>query len=126
MNVSKLIPWLSYDRMTNSLLDSESEDEAYALPMRSRLARSRPKTKSKPEAIVIHPGDSNLARADAAAQKLGIAGETELVKLNCYAGDQEAWEHGKGRDMARQLLGGSVQHRQSPQEDHALNIPDDD
>jgi len=70
----------------------------------------------KPEAIVIHPGDSNLARADAAAQELGIAGDTERVKLNRYVGD-EAWEYGKGRDIARQLLGGTTQHAEDVSDD---------
>lgn len=81
--------------------------------------------KLKPEAIIIHPGDSNLARADVAAQELGIAGDTERVKLNRYAGDQNAWEYGKGRDIARQLLGGRAQRNQSPKDDRALDISND-
>jgi len=104
-----------YDRIRDPLLNSESEDDLYALPMRSKSTRTRSKTKLKPEAILIHPGDSNLARADAAAQELGIASDTERVKLNRYSGDQDAWEYGKGRDVARQLLGGTAQHNQSPQ-----------
>ncbi|OJA10311.1 hypothetical protein AZE42_05193 [Rhizopogon vesiculosus] len=104
-----------YDRIRDPLLNSESEDDSYTLPMRSKPTRTRPKTKLKPEAILIHPGDSNLARADAAAQELGIASDTERVKLNRYSGDQDAWEYGKGRDIARQLLGGTAQHSQSPQ-----------
>jgi len=84
--------------------------------MRSQPVRTRHKTKLKPEAIVIHPGDSNLARADAAAQELGIAGDTERVKLNRYVGD-EAWEYGKGRDIARQLLGGTTQHAEDASDD---------
>jgi len=72
----------------------------------------RSRTKSKPEAIIIHPGDSNLARADAAAQELGIACDTERVKLNHYPGEQDAWEYGKGREIARQLLGDAAQRPQ--------------
>ncbi|KAJ8585854.1 hypothetical protein M405DRAFT_935787 [Rhizopogon salebrosus TDB-379] len=100
----------TYDRTRDPLLNSDSEDDSYALPRRSGTTGTRPKTKTKPEAIIIHPGDSNLARADAAAQELGIAGETERVKLNRYAGDHDAWEYGKGRDVARQLLGGTAHH----------------
>lgn len=81
---------------------------------RSWQPRTR-RTKSKPEAILIHPGDSNLARADAAAQELGIAGDTERVKANRYPVDQDAWEYGKGRDVARQLLGSTTRRPQSPQ-----------
>lgn len=101
----------SYDKTRYPLLNSESEDDSYDLPTRSQPIRTRHKMKLKPEAIVIHPGDSNLARADAAAQELGIAGDTERVTLNRYVGDQ-AWEYGKGRDIARQLLGGTTRHAQ--------------
>jgi len=105
-----------YDRIRDPLLNSESEDDSYDLPTLSQPVRTRHKTKLKPEAIIIHPGDSNLARADAAAQELGIAGDTERVTLNRYVGDQ-AWEYGKGRDIARQLLGGTTQHTQDVSDD---------
>lgn len=65
----------------------------------------RSRTKPKPDSIFIHPCDSNLARADAAALELGIAGDTEFVTGNKSTDDQ-SWEHGKGRDVARQLFGG--------------------
>ncbi|KAG2154568.1 hypothetical protein DEU56DRAFT_769218 [Suillus clintonianus] len=104
----------TYDKIRDPLLDSESEDDSYHMSTRSWQPRSR-QTKSKPEAIVIHPVDSNLARADAAAQVLGIAGDTERVKVNRYPVDQDAWEYGKGRDVARQLLGSTARRSQSPQ-----------
>ncbi|KAG1749748.1 uncharacterized protein EDB91DRAFT_762911 [Suillus paluster] len=106
----------TYDRTGDPLLDSESEDDSYHMPARTWQPKTRPRAKSKPEAIVIHPGNSNLARADAVAQELGITGETERVKLNRYPVDQDAWELGKGRDIARQLLGGTVRRPQSPQD----------
>lgn len=67
--------------------------------------RRKIRTKSRPDSIFIHPTHSNLARADAAALELGIAGDTELVKGNRPL-DYQAWEHGKGKDVARQLFGG--------------------
>jgi hypothetical protein len=103
-----------YNDIRDSLLESESEDDSYNMSTRSWQPKSG-RTKSKPEAILIHPGDSNLARADAAAQELGIAGDTERVKANRYPVDQDAWEHGKGRDVARQLLGSTARRPQSPQ-----------
>ncbi|KAG0702736.1 hypothetical protein DFH29DRAFT_804526 [Suillus ampliporus] len=108
----------NYDRTRDPLLVSESEDDSYHMPTRTRQIKTRPRTKSKPDAILIHPGDSNLARADAAAQELGITGDTERVKLNRYPVDQDAWEYGKGRDIARQLLGGTARRSQSPQDLH--------
>ena len=73
-------------------------------PSRPTLHASRPRSRSKPESIFIHPNHSNLARADAAAANLGIAGDTERVKANTYPADEDAWEHGRGRDVARELL----------------------
>ncbi|KAG1889467.1 hypothetical protein F4604DRAFT_1712496 [Suillus subluteus] len=110
---------VTYDKIRDPLLNSESEDDSYNMSTRSWQPKTR-RTKSKPEAILIHPGDSNLARADAAAQELGIAGDTERVKVNRYPVDQDAWEYGKGRDIARQLLGGTARPPQSPQ-DHPMS-----
>ena len=73
-------------------------------PSRPSLGPSRPRAKSKPDSIFIHPNESNLARADAAAVQLGIAGDTERVKANMYPADEDAWELGRGRDVARELL----------------------
>ncbi|KAG2755403.1 hypothetical protein P692DRAFT_20716288 [Suillus brevipes Sb2] len=101
---------------------SATDDDSYNMSTRSWQPRTR-RTKSKPEAILIHPGDSNLARADAAAQELGIAGDTERVKANRYPVDQDAWEYGKGRDVARQLLG-TTRRPQSPQ-DHRTSQTSD-
>ncbi|KAG1784223.1 hypothetical protein EV702DRAFT_42415 [Suillus placidus] len=114
----------AYDKIRDSLLDSESEDDSYNMSTRSWQPRTR-RSKSKPEAILIHPGDSNLARADAAAQELGIAGDTERVKANRYPVDQDAWEYGKGRDIARQLLGSTAQRPQSLQDHHMSQISDE-
>lgn len=65
---------------------------------------SRPRSRSKPAGIFIHPAESNLARADAVAVQLGLSGDTELVKANEYPADEEPWELGKGKDVARALL----------------------
>ncbi|THH29058.1 hypothetical protein EUX98_g5138 [Antrodiella citrinella] len=67
------------------------------------------RSKSKPMDIFIHPAESNLARADAAAQHLGVGGDTERVRSHQYPtvddDDDIAWEAGRGRDVARELLG---------------------
>ncbi|PIL31319.1 hypothetical protein GSI_06017 [Ganoderma sinense ZZ0214-1] len=82
-----------------------SSDESYALEASYPPPSStRPRSRSKPESIFIHPNDSNIARADAAAAQLGLAGDTDLVKGNVYPADGETWEHGRGRDVARELL----------------------
>ncbi|KAI0640130.1 hypothetical protein C8Q77DRAFT_1084819 [Trametes polyzona] len=78
-----------------------------APPARTNTNLTRPRSKSKPESIFIHPNHSNLARADAAAAELGLSGDTERVKVNSYPADEDPWAHGKGRDVARQLLLGN-------------------
>ena len=72
----------------------------------SQQVVTRPRSRSKPSKIFIHPADSNLARADAAALQLGIGGDTELVKgVQCPPTGETAWKTGKGRVLARQLMG---------------------
>ncbi|KIJ66182.1 hypothetical protein HYDPIDRAFT_26553 [Hydnomerulius pinastri MD-312] len=84
----------------------------------------RPRARSKPEVIFIHPNESNLARADAAALELGIAGDTDLVKGNRASEDQESWQHGKGRDVARQLFSGA--HHSRPSDSTVFDIGEED
>lgn len=82
-----------------------SSEESYALEASYPPPRSaRPRSRSKPESIFIHPNDSNIARADAAAVQLGLVSDTDLVKGNVYPDDGETWEHGRGRDVAREML----------------------
>ncbi|KAI0800594.1 hypothetical protein C8Q74DRAFT_1237410 [Fomes fomentarius] len=94
------------ENVKEPLLDSPSSDrfasEAGSSYPPTRF--QRPRSKSKPEAIFIHPNDSNLARADAAAVQMGLSGDTDRVKANIYPADEDAWEHGRGRDVARELL----------------------
>ncbi|KAI0094386.1 hypothetical protein BDY19DRAFT_16695 [Irpex rosettiformis] len=70
---------------------------------------ARPRSKSKPDAIWIHPTESNIARADARAIQLGLVqGDTNFVNANQLPAEGEtAWEIGRGRDVARELLGKS-------------------
>ncbi|EKM61552.1 uncharacterized protein PHACADRAFT_135311 [Phanerochaete carnosa HHB-10118-sp] len=71
----------------------------------------RLRSKSKPASIFIHPAQSNIARADAAAIHMGLAWDTELVKGNMHApGGEPAWKIGRGKDLARQMMrrGGAV------------------
>jgi hypothetical protein len=41
------------------------------------------------------------------AQELGISGDTDRVKSHSYTKDEPAWEIGKGKDIAREILLGS-------------------
>lgn len=93
--------YLNYEGMVNS-------ERLVSEPLLGHAAEPRGtvRTKSKPTAMFIHPYDSNLARADAAAFELGIAGDTELVKGNRLL-DDGTWESGNGRTVARELFGGS-------------------
>ncbi|KAF9225570.1 hypothetical protein BS17DRAFT_604991 [Gyrodon lividus] len=92
---------------------------------RRHLAGSiRPHSRPKPIAIPLHPNESNLARADAAALELGIAGDTELVKGNGVPDGQETWQHGKGRDVARQMFGDAHHRRHS--DTNIFDIGDED
>ncbi|KAJ3527689.1 hypothetical protein NM688_g8097 [Phlebia brevispora] len=78
--------------------------------VKSQPVATKPRTrsKSKPSRIFIHPADSNLARADAVAQQLGLAGDTDLVKGSQHPLDGEAsWMVGKGKDLARDIMGPS-------------------
>ena len=70
---------------------------------------SRPRAKSKPDAIFIHPTDSNLARADARALELGLAGATDRVARQPSPPPHRpgSWGQGEGRAAARAMLVGS-------------------
>jgi hypothetical protein len=78
--------------------------------------------RSKPDDIFIHPSDSNLARADAVALEMGLSGDTDRVQEVKYPDEEAAWELGKGKDMARALLGSSHQNSQR----HVFHIGDEE
>ena len=107
---------LSSENVKEPLLrSSTSHEDSYDLepnsaypPSRPTLHAPRPRSKSKPESIFIHPNESNIARADAAAAQLGLAGDTERVRAGVYPADEDPWEHGRGRDVARELLLGDA------------------
>jgi hypothetical protein len=73
--------------------------------------------KVKPAGLFIHPNNSNLARADAAAVELGLHRSTERVealRTSCDSDEDDAmaaWGQGRGRDAARNLLSGAT-HQQ--------------
>ncbi|KAI0348225.1 hypothetical protein BDW22DRAFT_1321114 [Trametopsis cervina] len=95
-------------RISSSSASSSSLPHAHS-PIRENTTpesqMGRPRSKSKPDAIWIHPTESNLARADARAMQLGLSGDTELVKSNQLPPDSEpAWEVGKGKDLAREIM----------------------
>lgn len=103
-------------RNTHSL-DSDSQP-LLAQPHEHALksVKTRPRSKSKPDDIFIHPAESNIARADAVALELGLAGDTDRVKGYSYTKDAPAWEIGKGKDMAREMLMSS--NKPKPQQAH--------
>ncbi|KAJ6601142.1 copper transporter [Mycena vulgaris] len=83
--------------------DYTSLEEAapmYTMPSCEDVTFLPARTRSKPEDIFIHPAQSNLARADAAAVTLGLAAR--------YPSEAAAWETGKGPDVARSLLGSTT------------------
>lgn len=95
-------------------------------------AGTRPRsTQSKPDQLFIHPAESNLVRAEAFAIQHGLAvGHSDLVDTSSFtypktptsSQDQAAagrgWGGGKGRETARELLGGST--------DSAFHIGDEE
>jgi hypothetical protein len=93
-------------------------------PCRRRGSRSKP----KPAGLYIHPSNSNLARADAVAVEMGLHGSTERVKTvrtSCDSDDDERmWEHGRGRDKARALLGGVSAHSRSESQENLFQVAD--
>ncbi|KAF8167403.1 copper transporter [Crassisporium funariophilum] len=97
-----------------------SHDRDYPL----KSVKTRPRSKSKPDDIFIHPAESNIARADAVALTLGLAGDTERVQGGYRVRDESGWEAGKGKDMAREMLLGSK--KTSPPRTHKpFNIGSD-
>lgn len=66
-------------------------------------SKTRPRSKSKPDDIFIHPTHSNIARADAFAMQLGLAGETERVQ-GFKVPEDSGWEVGKGKNLAREMM----------------------
>jgi hypothetical protein len=82
------------------------------------LRKATTRGKAKPAGLFIHPTNSNLARADAAAVELGLHRSTERVEALRTTCDSDvddmvaAWGQGRGRDTARNLLA-SATHRQT-------------
>lgn len=74
--------------------------------------KSRTRSKSKPDDIFIHPTHSNIARADAFALQMGLAGETERVQ-GFKLPEDTVWEVGKGKDLAREMLLGSTKSQRA-------------
>jgi len=71
--------------------------------------KTRPRSKSKPDDIFIHPTQSNIARADAFALQMGLGGETERVQeYKVPESEDSGWEVGKGKEFAREMLIGST------------------
>ncbi|KAG6380966.1 exonuclease V a 5' deoxyribonuclease-domain-containing protein [Boletus reticuloceps] len=83
----------------------ELEEPLLGTSFGRRRPTGRFRARSKPDNIFIHPNESNLARADAVALELGIAGDTELVQGNKT--DGKSWQLGKGRDVAREAFASS-------------------
>jgi len=84
---------------------------------------TRPRSKSKPDGLFIHPAQSNILRAEALAIQAGLtAGNADLVDATSYMyplspelsldqatkRGERGWGGGKGRDIARGLLLGDT------------------
>ena len=98
----------SFDQAEEPLLHHLPSNESTAA-MCSVTTTTRPRSKSKPTQIFIHPSQSNFARADAFALQRGLGGSTEYVSNVGHPGSAESWREGKGQEAARELLG----HRRS-------------
>jgi hypothetical protein len=114
---------------TNTLLaaqrtSSHPIDSQDTLLERPHVLTTRPRSRSKPDAIFIHPAESNLARADAVALELGLSDNTDRVKGNRYDREEAAWEAGAGQNAARTLLGSA--HRKTSEQDPFLVLDDPD
>jgi len=79
-------------------------------PPRHHSLALRPRSKSKPDGIFIHPTQSNIARADAAALELGLGGDTERVKGYLINKEESAWQAGTGRNQVRAMLAAQLKH----------------
>ncbi|KAF5385005.1 hypothetical protein D9615_001211 [Tricholomella constricta] len=92
---------------------SHSADSEQPL-LERRSVVTRPRSRSKPDDIFIHPTHSNLARADALASEMGISGNTDRVQVNKYEREEAAWNAGEGKEAARALLGSSRKATEHP------------
>jgi hypothetical protein len=103
-----------YDTSSQPLLSEDNHHHYQSEPNYALTSvKTRPRSKSKPEAIFIHPAESNIARADAVALEMGLAGSTERVQSYGYTKEEPPWEMGKGKDMAREMLLGGAQQKKS-------------
>jgi len=93
-------------------------------PPPASTTATRPRSKSKPDQLFIHPAQSNILRAEAFAIQYGYSStNTELVDASsCIypaspvaeqstASASRGWGGDKGRETARQLLGRMHTHR---------------
>jgi hypothetical protein len=86
-------------------------------PHRMMMIRKARGNKVKPAGLFIHPNNSNLARADAAAVELGLHRSTERVEALRTSSDSDyddvmaSWGQGRGRDAARNLLRSATQRQ---------------
>ncbi|PCH34287.1 hypothetical protein WOLCODRAFT_148351 [Wolfiporia cocos MD-104 SS10] len=104
-----------YTRQKEPLLSPRPHTPTSAAAYPPPLPRRSPprRTRSKPHDIYIHPSNSNIARAEAAAQELGLSALTLTSGSGSdflgeeYTADEagDGWEPGKGKDVARALLG---------------------
>lgn len=97
---------LAIELYNNQSFSPSRLEEGTSQPLLSEeriYPKTRPRFKSKPDDIFIHPAQSNLARADAVALQLGLGGDTERVQ-GFKVPEVSAWEAGEGRDLAREML----------------------
>ena len=122
---SFILPISAYRPIDSDPFYSRSPVSSFDKPRSPPTIRPRAKSKSKPSDIFIHPNYSNISRADAMAVEMGIHGDTDRVKSNTAAEDDNAWELGKGRAVARELLrGSSSSHTRTASQQMLFRIED--
>ncbi|KAI9508365.1 hypothetical protein F5148DRAFT_919176 [Russula earlei] len=96
---------------------------SFSSPPRTRRARGR----TKPPGLFIHPKNSNIARADAAALELGLRCSTERANALRTSSDSDdsgaarTHDHGRGAGHA---LNGSPKPKQPRTNKHTGSSPD--
>ena len=104
---------------------SHTMDSQDTLLQGTHVVKTRPRSRSKPDAIFIHPTESNLARADAAALELGLSGHTDRVHGNRYDREEAPWVTGAGQNAARTLLGAAHRKTSETSERDPFLVTDD-
>lgn len=98
--------------LTFCILSRDGQLDSEEPLLERRTVVTRPRSRSKPDGIFIHPNQSNVARADALASEMGLAGSTDCGKN--YEREEDAWSTAEGKETARTLLRSSRKPADDP------------